>query len=179
MESDLSRPPQVQVFAPEGQSLTDSGTRVVEEEEKGSVACAAGGRWIRLGDQSTDFLWLQIGRRADLRTLGWNRKDPTVLLGPGQILAQEMRHKAVDRGESAVACGRTVATRRFDVIQEGQDDVSSDVIQVQLGDWPMQVLGSEQKEESKRVAVGTHGVIAGAADGAQMTLKERLHQGEQ
>jgi len=179
MESNLSRAPQVQVPAPEGQGLTDSGTRVVEEEEKSEVACTAGGRRIRLGDQSTGLLWFQIGRSADLRTLGGDREDPAVLLSSRQVMAEKVRHEATDGGEPAVARGRTVPTCRFDVIQESQDHLGSDVVQMKFGDGPTQVLSREQKEEAKRVAVGTHGVIAGAADGAQMTLEEGLHQGEQ
>ena len=40
------------------------------------------------------------------------------------------------------------------VIQKGQDHLGSDVVQVQIGDGPMQVLRGEQKEESKPIAVG-------------------------
>ena len=53
-----------------------------------------------------------------------------------------MLHEAVDRGEPAVPCGRSVSTFFLEVLQESQHYIVAHIIQVQLADGPNLRVGS-------------------------------------
>ena len=59
-------------------------------------------------------------------------KNAAVLLGARDVVTEQMLHEAVDGGESAVPGGRGVAAVSLEVIQEGQHDLMTDVLEAQL-----------------------------------------------
>jgi len=53
------------------------------------------------------------------------------------------------------------------------------IVKTQIGDLFTLLAGQEQEEQLQRVAVGTHGVSAGASGGLQIIDEEALGQGEE
>ena len=94
-------------------------------------------------------------------------------------MTQQVLEESVDGGEPAVARGRRASSHGLKMIQEGQYHLGTKIVQAQYGDRPMRVLSCELEEEPERVAVGTDGVLTGAADRAQMGLKVGLDEGQE
>jgi hypothetical protein len=90
--------------------LADARSCVVQQEQQCVVAQAGRGGTIGLRENLFYLLGLKILGHWDMRPFAWNRQHALILIGPRQIMLDEMLEEAADRGEPHVPASNCVGT---------------------------------------------------------------------
>jgi hypothetical protein len=106
--------PEIMTAYCQGFAYTRAG--VIEEEQQGMIAFSPSSARIYGSYDSTSFFRLQIDGRPAHCSLVANGKNATVLASPGDVMSQEMLHKATNRRKSGIPRHSRVASFRFDMI---------------------------------------------------------------
>lgn len=85
------------------------------------------------GYHSACFFWFQVSRRPSQCLLIANRQYAPILARSGNILPQQMLHKAAKGRQTAISRNGGVSTSRFDVIQETEHGVGLNIFKSQVG----------------------------------------------
>lgn len=178
-QSNMPRRSQLQGVPAQACGLAHPGPAVVEQEQQRVVAPSAVRTPVGHVDDQSNVLCLQVGGRPLPCLLRGDGQHPHVLLGVGQVAAQQVLEEAADRRPPAVPCRRRVRPFELDVIEEARHHVGVEVAQLQGGNTAAKPLSHELDQQRQRVAVGPDGVNAGAPLLGQVVGEVRLDLREQ
>ena len=170
---------QVKIGRRERERLADASTRVVQEQQQGVVALSERSAPIRLGENGTHLLGLEVLDDACPGLLASKRENPLVLRRTSDVVSEQVLDEAADGGQPAIAGGRRIAPSRFEIIQEGEYGVDGDVIDAKVRDGATRACAEEQEEKAEGVAIRAHGVCARAANPAQMIVDVGLDENQE
>ena len=80
--------------------------------------------------------------------------------------------EGVDGGETGVARRSAVVSVGFEVVEEREDVVNTEVVEIEIDDRALATRCDESQKEYERVPVAAHGVWAHAADPGQVIGEE-------
>jgi hypothetical protein len=127
------------------------------------VVAPAGGGGLVWGRQQRRHLGRrQVGDVGAVVSFRGDGQDLADRGGVLRVLAGGVREERVDRSQPGVAGGDPVAANRFQVGQESADDLCGQVGQVEVLRPCRACRGEELQQQPPGVAVGSHGVRAGA-----------------
>jgi hypothetical protein len=178
-QTHLSRLFQPKITASYGQCFADSRSRIVKEQQQGVVAFSVSISAINSAYDRASLFRLQIDCRPTDCFFVANRENASILTCSRNILPQQMLYKTAHGRQPAVSGGSGVPTSRFDMIQEREHRVGSDIIEGQISHGLALLICDEQVEEFERVSVRSDGMGACSACVPQIVLEKTFGQAEQ
>jgi hypothetical protein len=128
------------------------------------------------GEESVNFDAIEVAHLEAVGPFGWDGEHPVDHLGVFGMVERGIAEQRVDRGETGVAGGDAVAPLLFEVVEEPADHVGVEVVEIEGGRRLAGALVGVAEKQPERVAIGGHGVGAGAALGDQPLGEERLQR---
>jgi hypothetical protein len=152
---------------------------VVEQGQQEVIALAGGRRAVDLGEEVRK---LRIGQVAEHRACGLldgNRQHPLAHDRASGVALKDVAKEAVDRGQTGIARPDGIVPVRLQVGQKPQDQLGSQVLELECGDGSMGDVTRKPQEELERVAVGGDGVPADVSLGCEMADEEGRDEGRE
>ena len=149
---------------------------VVEEQEQGSVSQGEPSAALQAAEQGLDLVAFQ---EAGLGRCGPFHRDGGHPLAHGERLGftgGDVVEQRVHGGQTLVAGSDVVVALVLQVAQEAHDPVEGQVVDGQLGDLGLVVVGHEPQQEHDRVPVAAHRRRPQALHGDEVVDEERLDQ---
>jgi hypothetical protein len=166
----------MKVVPGDGKGFGDSGPRVVEEYEQGTIAHAVGGAGVYLSEDESHLVGLEVVHDTLGGALASNGEDALVLLGTSKVVPEQMLNEPANGGEAAIAACWRVPTLSLKVVEKGEDSLDADITEMKARDGAVPSLREEGQEETQTVAVRTHGVRARSAGALQVIAEVALDE---
>ncbi len=159
-DPDRTRAQKLQVANAEAECFGDAGAGVVQEEKQRMIARTCRSLLIGLSKEDPHLLRLEVRHDSGVSLLRRKSEDTLVLVSAREIVSQQMRDEASNRGEPIIARRHGIAARRFDVIEELEDCFLTDIVESKLIERAAGLLGNEKEEEAKSVLECANRMVA-------------------
>ena len=133
MAADVGTGSQVKVLALQSDEFGDPQSGFDGDKEQGMVAPADPAGTVGAGQQCLDLLFGQKLDHGTVGVLGWDGQDSLDQSGVIRVVQRRETEQRVDGGEAGVSGANGVGPLGLQVVQEGADECSVEVLELQQG----------------------------------------------